>query len=195
MSKRDSLIRAFIDTTNWRGAQVAPLAGDASNRRYLRLTHPEGQSAVLMDAPREKGEETAPFIQIAEYLNAQGLSAPRILARDEAQGFLLLEDLGDDLFARVIPRDPDSENSLYCAATDLLVHLHATTPPKGLAAYDPPLMADLAVLAYDWYAKGATGVVPEARGDFIAAMTAVLEGLHGASDVLIQRDYHAENLL
>lgn len=195
MSNRDSLICAFIDQTDWRRAQVTPLAGDASNRRYLRLIHPEGQSAVLMDAPREKGEDTAPFIRIAEYLKAQGLSAPRVLARDTAQGFLLLEDLGDDLFAQVIPRDPACENSLYSAATDLLVELHAATPPEGLAAYDPPLMADLAALAYDWYAKGATGAVPDTRGDFIAAMKAMLEALNGASDVLIQRDYHAENLL
>jgi aminoglycoside/choline kinase family phosphotransferase len=195
MSKRDSLIRAFIDQTEWRGAQAAPLAGDASNRRYLRLTHPDGESAVLMDAPRERGEETAPFIRIAEYLKAQGLSAPRILARDEAQGFVLLEDLGDALFARVIPCDPSCENSLYSAATDLLVQLHTAAPPEGLVAYDPPLMADLAALAHDWYAKGATGAVPDTRGDFIAAMKTTLEGLRGASDVLIQRDYHAENLL
>ncbi|MRU15500.1 aminoglycoside phosphotransferase [Roseovarius sp. A21] len=195
MPDRDSLIRDFIDQTDWQGASLAPLAGDASNRRYLRLDHPEHGSAVLMDAPREKGEDTAPFIQIAEYLTAQGLSAPRILARDTAQGFLLLEDLGDDLFARVIPRDPTCENRLYSAATDLLVHLHRAPPPTGLAAYDPPLMADLAALAFDWYAKGATGEVPSARSEFAAAMQATLEGLTAAHEVLIQRDYHAENLL
>src|SRR6056297_4152691 len=191
MSNRDPLIETFIEGTDWKGATVAPLAGDASNRRYLRLTHPEGGSAVLMDAPREKGEDTAPFIHIAEYLTAQGLSAPRILARDEALGFLLLEDLGDDLFARVIPRDPSLEYSLYSAATDLLVQLHAAPPPEGLAAYDPALMADLAALPFDWYAKAEPGL----RRDFAQAMQSTLEGLHGASDVLIQRDYHAENLL
>ena len=195
MPDRDTLIRDFIEQTDWRGAALAPLAGDASNRRYLRLTHPAHGSAVLMDAPREKGEDTAPFIQIAEYLTAQGLSAPRILARDTAQGFLLLEDLGDDLFARVIPRDPDCENRLYSAATDLLVHLHKAEPPEGLKAYDPPLMADLAALAFDWYARGATGKVPSARSQFTAAMQAALEKLNAANEVLIQRDYHAENLL
>ena len=195
MPDRDTLIRDFIDQTDWRDAALAPLAGDASNRRYLRLTHPAHGSAVLMDAPREKGEDTAPFIQIAEYLAAQGLSAPRILARDTAQGFLLLEDLGDDLFARVIPRDPDSEMRLYSAATDLLVHLHKAPPPTGLAAYDAPLMADLAALAFDWYAMGATGEVPSARARFATAMQATLEVLTAAHEVLIQRDYHAENLL
>ena len=191
MSERDRLVETFIAGTDWQGATVAPLAGDASNRRYLRLHHPALGQAVLMDAPREKGEDTAPFIRIAEYLNAQGLSAPRILARDEALGFLMLEDLGDDLFARVIPREPKLEKSLYSAATDLLVQLHKAPPPDGLAAYDPPLMADLAALPFDWYAKGDAHL----RAEFVQVMQRALEGLHGPSDVLIQRDYHAENLL
>lgn len=195
MPDRDTMIRDFIEQTDWRGAALAPLAGDASNRRYLRLDHPHHGSAVLMDAPREKGEDTTAFIQIAEYLSAQGLSAPRILARDTAKGFLLLEDLGDDLFARVIPRDPDSENRLYSAATDLLVQLHKAPPPTGLAAYDAPLMADLAALAFDWYAKGATREIPSARARFTTTMQTTLEGLTAANAVLTQRDYHAENLL
>jgi aminoglycoside/choline kinase family phosphotransferase len=191
MADRDRLVETFIAGTEWQGAAVAPLAGDASNRRYLRLHHPTLGDAVLMDAPHEKGEDTAPFIQIAEYLTSQGLSAPRILARDTMQGFLLLEDLGDDLFARVIPREPDLEYSLYSAATDLLAQLHTAPPPDGLAAYDPPLMADLSALPFDWYAKGT----PDLRAEFAQAMQRVLEGLHGPSDVVIQRDYHAENLL
>ena len=195
MPDRDTLIRDFIEQTDWRGATLAPLAGDASNRRYLRLHHPDHASAVLMDAPREKGEDTTPFIQIAEYLTEQGLSAPGILARDTAQGFLLLEDLGDDLFARVIPRDPDSENRLYFTATDLLVHLHKAPPPMGLTAYDAPLMADLAALAFDWYAMGAAGEAPSARARFATTMQTTLERLTAANEVLIQRDYHAENLL
>lgn len=191
MSDRDALIKTFVDGTDWKGASVAPLAGDASNRRYLRLTHPAGGSAVLMDAPRDKGEDTAPFIHIAQYLTAQGLSAPRILACDAALGFLLLEDLGDDLFARVIARDPNLEYSLYSAATDLLVQVHKAPPPDGLATYDPPLMANLAALALDWYAKGAS----DRRDRFVTTLQTALEGLHGQDDVLIQRDYHAENLL
>ena len=53
-----------------------------------------------------------------------GLSAPEIYAEDTRYGFLLLEDLGDDLFARVLKKDPDKERELYRAATDVLLHLH-----------------------------------------------------------------------
>lgn len=196
MSDRNTLIRAFVDSTDWAGATLAPLAGDASNRRYLRLTHPVTNStAVLMDAPPDRGEDVRPFIHIAEYLIGVGLSAPRILAQDTQTGFLLLEDLGDDLFASVIPQQPQIENSLYSCATDLLVALHSETPPESLQAYEPPLMADLSGLAFDWYLPAATAPDPDAQSHFRDAMLDTLQRHAAACSVLIQRDYHAQNLL
>ncbi len=196
MSDRNTLARAFVDSTDWAGASFAPLAGDASNRRYLRISHPAGNdTAVLMDAPPNRGEDVRPFIQIAKYLIGIGLSAPRILAQDTQAGFLLLEDLGDDLFASVIQRRPQIENRLYSCAADLLVTLHNETPPENLHAYDPPLMADLAALAFDWYLPAATAPSPNARGHFHAAMLDALQRHAAECRVLIQRDYHAQNLL
>ena len=194
MTDRNALISAFVSGTDWAGAQRRPLAGDASNRRYERLDL-AGRTAVLMDAPREKGEDIRPFIHIAAYLASIGLSAPRIIAVDDEHGFLLLEDLGDDLFARVIPRHPELEATLYTAATDVLVHLHAAPPPAGLRAYDGPVMLDMAALAWRWYRTGA--VAADAMGEtaFRAGFAQVL-AIHAAqTPVLIQRDYHAENLL
>ncbi|MFD0859509.1 aminoglycoside phosphotransferase family protein [Roseovarius aquimarinus] len=191
MTDRTALAEAFMNGTDWAGAQMAPLAGDASNRRYMRLTK-DGRSAVLMDAPADRGEDVRPFVHIARHLAGMGLSAPRILAEDSAQGFLLLEDLGDDLFARVIPRDPGCEALLYGAATDALAHLHAQPLPEGLARYDPALMADMAALAFEWYAGDVDSL---RRAAAHASMLAAL-AQHAADDcVLIQRDYHAENLL
>lgn len=195
MPPRDALISGFLDRIGWGDATRAPLAGDASNRRYERLSHPRLGSAVLMDAPPEKGEDVRPFVRIARHLTGLGLSAPRILAEDAAQGFLLLEDLGDDLYARVLKRDPGLEPSLYEAAVDVLLTLHRAPLPTGLAAYDPPLMADMAALAFDWYLAQAAAFDPAARSAFHAAFLRLLR--KGAADqtVLILRDYHAENLL
>jgi len=196
MSDRNTLIRSFLDSTDWANATLAPLAGDASNRRYLRITHPvTNGSAVVMDASPDRGEDVRPFIEIAEYLISIGLSAPRILAKDTQAGFLLLEDLGDDLFATVIPNKPDLEYSLYSTATDLLVTLHAETPPATLAAYDPSLMADLAALAFDWYLPVTAASDPDARSRFHAAMLDALQAHAADCSILIQRDYHAQNLL
>jgi N-acetylmuramate 1-kinase len=194
MTDRSNLADAFVAGTDWAGASRKPLAGDASNRRYERL-HLHGKSAVLMDAPTEKGEDIRPFVRIARYLCGLGLSAPQILATDDRHGFLLLEDLGDDLFARVIPREPELEQSLYEAATDVLVHLHRAPPPADLRAYDAAIMLDMAVLAWRWYLGGALSEDPASEQAFRNAFAPILAQHAGETPVLIQRDYHAENLI
>ena len=90
----------FLDATRWGGARVLPLAGDASFRRYYRLGR-NGSSAVLMDAAPPQ-EDIGPYIAVATLLRGLGLSAPAVLAEDREQGFLLLEDFGDDTYTRLL---------------------------------------------------------------------------------------------
>lgn len=195
MTDRKADLAAFIARAGWGRAKRKSLAGDASNRRYDRLEQPDGMNAVLMDAPPSKGENVRPFIRIARYLTGIGLSAPRIFALDETNGFLLIEDLGDDLFARLLADDQTAEKRLYKAAIDVLIHLHRA-PPPALPAYDTATMAPLAALAFDWYQFGATGQVDAgAQADFTAAFSDLLTPLDAMPRVLVQRDYHAENLL
>lgn len=194
MPDRNTLAETFLSGTDWATAQRAPLAGDASNRRYERLTKPEtGQTAVLMDAPSERGEDVRPFLRIARHLQSIGLSAPGILAEDPVNGFLLIEDLGDALFARVIPERPDLEPVLYEAATDVLLQLHKA-PIPALDPYDAVRMTDLAALAFSKYRQGIAG---DNSGEdlFRDRFLNILSRIEPAQPVLIQRDYHAENLL
>ena len=185
---------AFIAAASWGDAARSRLAGDASNRKYDRLVRPDGSRAVLMDADPAKGEDVAPFLAIGRALLLRGLTAPEVLAEDRAHGFLLLEDLGDDLFARVLERDPSQERTLYAAATDVLTHLHGAPLPGGLRAYDAALMGKMAALALDWYLPGATGTRTESAA--FADLVAVLQStLAPGEPVMALRDYHAENLL
>ncbi|MEO0379986.1 MAG: phosphotransferase [Pseudomonadota bacterium] len=195
MSKRAALISAFLDQAGWGDVPRKLVAGDASNRRYERLERSAQDTAILMDAPPDKGEDVRPFVQITEHLRAAGLSAPEIFARDDTHGLLLIEDLGDDLFARVMADDPTLELALYAASVDVLVHLHQATAPD-LPHYDADIMTDRAALAYDWYQRGVNGTVNEdQRATFASAFHACFAPLDGAPQVLIQRDYHAENLI
>lgn len=194
MTDRSDLADNFLADTPWSQAQRSCLAGDASNRRYDRLTNPgSGKTAVFMDAPPDRGEDVRPFVRIARYLKGLGLSAPAILAEDNANGFLVIEDLGDALFARAIPNNPPLESTLYKAAIDVLLTLH-TAPLPELDRYDTAPMTDLAALAFTKY---RTGILGDAAGEdqFRALFTAVLSEVEPYTLVLIQRDYHAENLL
>lgn len=193
MSDRAALSEAFVAAASWGTAERHFLAGDASARSYMRLVL-GGTTAVLMDAPPEKGEETRPFVAMANHLRAMGLSAPQVLAEDAQQGFLLLEDLGDNLYARCLAQEPELEMSLYEAATDTLAHLQAVPAPKGLPQHAPAFMADAAGLAVRWYARAVTGK-PGAAADLIDAMADAMSTFCTATPVLVLRDYHAENLL
>ena len=191
MPDRAALIDAFLRRAGWGGAHRAPLAGDASQRRYERLTR-DGERAVLMDAPPERGEDVRPFVRVARLLAGWGLSPPAILAEDCEVGLLLLEDLGDDLYATILATDPGRERALYEAAVDALVALHAHAPPAE-PRYGPGEMVRTACRAYEWYLRGAGGEGDAA--DFEARVRRTLMREVPQTDVLVLRDYHAENLL
>lgn len=191
MTDRAALSRAFLQQAGWGAATRRFLAGDASDRSYDRLTLGD-RTAVLMDAP-PGGDDPAAFTAMATHLRSLGLSAPAVLAQDLANGFLLLEDLGDALFARLLP-DPAQEPALYAAATDVLVHLQRAPAPSGLPDLSADDWAEAAGFATDWYAFAATGVRPDRTG-LTARMAQALHRHADGPRVLILRDYHAENLL
>lgn len=191
MTDRQTAMNAFLTNANWHLAQRKTVAGDASNRRYDRLKNSDGETVILMDAPREKGEDVRPFIHIAQHLRTIGLSAPEILVKDIEHGFLLIEDLGDDLFARVLDQDVNLERPLYTAAVDVLTHLHSA-PCPDLNPYDAKIMTQMAALSYEWYACESKA---EAATKFTNAFHTLIAPLDAEPRVLIQRDYHAENLL
>lgn len=193
MTDRSARAAAFIDAAGWSDADRRFLAGDASPRTYDRLTRPGG-TAVLMDAPPERGEDVRPFVAMARHLRGLGLSAPDILAEDAANGFLLLEDLGDDLFARVLARDPAAERPLYTGAIEVLAALQAAPAPPDLPAHAPDFMAKAAGLSLTWYARAVTGQ-PHDPAPLVRAMADAMATRCTARPVLVLRDYHAENLL
>ena len=179
----------FVAGAGWADARVVPLAGDASARRYFRLTGARG-SAVLMDDP---GGSCGPFLAMTEWLRGHGFGAPAILAQDQAAGLLLVEDLGDDLVARVLERDPAMAPVIYDRITDLLVDLHRHPVPGFVAPLDGPTLAEQVGLFAEWYpqAAGADG------GEEIAPLIARLHADLAADvpPVLSLRDFHAENLI
>lgn len=191
MDDRAGLIAGFLGETRWARAVQQPLAGDASARRYYRLILPEtGETSVLMDAPPAHGEDIRPFVRIAEVLTQAGFSAPEIMHQDAANGLLLLEDLGDAVFAHLIPDDPTVEERLYVAAVDVLVALNGKEPPPNLVRFTPKLMAEQASLIYEHYVEH-TGQ----KNAFCAELESVLADNLMGPEVLILRDYHAENLI
>jgi N-acetylmuramate 1-kinase len=193
MVDRQAAIQAVLAQVGWNGAKRQHLAGDASDRRYERLRQ-GGETAVLMDNPPGGADDPAAFAAMAAHLRSLGLSAPKVLAADLDHGILLLEDLGDDLFARLLAADPAQEAPLYASAVDVLCHLQATAAPVGLPDLTAKHWAEAAALALEVYAPAATGGHPDPSG-FLEALVTAIQAHADGPRVLILRDFHAENLL
>ena len=234
-SDREAIKAEFLAGAGLGDAGRQPLAGDASTRRYERLTTPGGGSLIFMDQP--PAIETSPcppdatpqerlaagynasarlaagrieaFVAAADYLRGRGLSAPEIIAADPAQGLAVLEDLGDDLYARLIEAGAD-EAPLYAAAIDALIALHAAAPPERLQgpraswpllAYDDLALKTGSDLFLEWWPKfsGQGPFGPDAVAEWERLWAPVRArgeaGATGPQGVFAHRDYHAENLI
>jgi aminoglycoside/choline kinase family phosphotransferase len=185
----------FLAKHGWDGAEIRPLAGDASFRRYFRVHKPDGATAVLMDAPPEH-EDIGPFLTVAGHLLDRGFRPPRPLAVDRARGLLLLEDFGDDRVGPLLRREPHRERGIYEAAIDILARLAGQPAPADLAPYDEAAMSREVLLFPDWYAP-ALGLEVDEAG-YLPAWQAVWSDvlrLTEANPVMVLRDYHADNLM
>ena len=183
----------FLAACGWQGAEIRPLAGDASFRRYFRVVQGE-RTAVLMDAPPAH-EDVRPFVAVAEWLSSVGLTAPEILARDTDRGLLLLGDFGDWRLREFLDGDPSRERELYELATDVLVHLHRHASMPGLPPHGLQQWLEELKLFTEWYCP-AVGLSVDEDG-YRAAWKTVLEPVaaDGLGPVTVLRDYHAENLM
>lgn len=181
----------FLHDAGWGEARVMPLAGDASARRYFRLNGPKGR-AVLMDDPSGDVER---FVTVTHWLRGNGFGAPELFAEDQDAGLLLLEDLGDDLVARLLELQPAKVSEIYHRITDFLVELHRLPAPDFLTHLDGKLLAEQVGLFAEWY--------PQAVGADTTAADKIAPLINQLHDELIaemrpvfcMRDFHAENLI
>ncbi|MFM2240500.1 MAG: hypothetical protein RJA69_1874, partial [Pseudomonadota bacterium] len=121
-------------------SSVRIASADASFRRYLRVDTLDGQSRIIMDAPPEK-ENCQPFVHVAGLMQAAGLRAPEVLDWQQAQGFMLLTDLGHDTMMQAIePEVPQANQALYLQAVDALVQWQLASRPGQLPPYDAALL-------------------------------------------------------
>ncbi|MEZ5908589.1 MAG: tRNA (adenosine(37)-N6)-threonylcarbamoyltransferase complex ATPase subunit type 1 TsaE [Hyphomicrobiaceae bacterium] len=215
--------RDFLTASGWEGATAQFLQGDASPRSYVRLQAPDGRSAVLMDAPRQPdgpvirdgkpysaiahlAEDVRPFVAVGAALSTAGLSVPTLIASDLDAGLLLLEDLGDGVYAKALDSGV-AMRDLWTAAVDALVHLrrtpfHSRLPLAGggehiVPAFDEPaLMIELELLL-DWYWPAVTGSLPreELRAEFVSLWREALAPIAETPPGWVIRDYHSPNLM
>jgi aminoglycoside/choline kinase family phosphotransferase len=189
---REDQRAAFLARAGYAGALLVALPADASTRRYFRL---DGAGLLLMDSPPDN-EPIGPFVRIARQLQGLGLSAPALLAVDEAAGLALIEDFGHDTYTRLLLAG-HSESALYHLAVDTLVALHRATPATELAPYDGQRLADEYALFIDWYVPLLIGkdAAQNVRDEYLALFADACRDVEKRREALVLRDFHVDNLM
>lgn len=175
---------------------LTPLAGDASFRRYFRMKQGE-TTRVVMDAPPDK-ENIEPFLNVSHILTAGGIHTPTVYAVEEAQGFILLEDLGDELLFHTL--SPNNVDELYHAAITTLLTIQQcpTAGPNGtLPLFDKAFMLQELALFREWFLHRHLAISLTAEDEHLLAETFdwLTEQLKTQPQVFIHRDYHSRNLM
>jgi tRNA threonylcarbamoyl adenosine modification protein YjeE len=219
-AERIAQIRSFLDASGFGNAQRRRMQGDASTRIFERLTR-NSETIVLMNAPRHPdgppvrdgkpysaiahlAEDVVPYVALSAGLRRLDLSAPEILDADLENGFIVMEDLGEE---RIVRGDPPAPiETRYAAAVDLLASLHARDLPSSLPValqrdyrlprYDIGAFLIEAELLLDWYLPRLEAPAPQpARESFVALWRVALAPAIAAPPTWVLRDYHSPNLL
>lgn len=183
----------FLDVVGWSGAQVEPLPGDASFRRYFRIRNASGSTAMLMDAPPPH-EDARPFLHVAKYLVGQGFRAPEIYGEDLSRGLVLIEDFGDARMREHVDANPEDERAVYVQAVETLVELEKA-PVADISPYDEAAYLRETGLLAEWYMPAMA--LPVDSEEYATLWRRSLSPLFDRQwqQVTVLRDYHAENIM
>ncbi|MFP7672333.1 aminoglycoside phosphotransferase family protein [Marivita sp. S0852] len=179
----------FLAEHGWDTAQQEPLAGDASARRYIRLSKGRKRALLMVDPQGD----TARFAAMSRHLQAVGLSAPSIMA--QTGQLMLIEDFGDAQFAQVIGNDPGMENQLYRAATDVLCHLEQCALPDEIPELGSQILGDMIEPAFTHYLPAMGGTPGQSFVEIRKCLSERLAAHLPGTNVMVLRDYHAENMI
>ena len=171
---------------------LQPASSDASFRRYFRVFLPNGLTRIAMDAPPPQ-EDTRPFVRIAAQLRDLGLNAPVVHAAESEQGFLLLDDLGQQAYLSCL--DADSVGHLYGDAMQALLQLQRCQDDGSLPRYDATLLRNEMQLFVDWFLQRHLGLDLATDVGLESVFVRLVESAQVQPQVCVHRDYHSRNLM
>ena len=195
MGSRLDQINAFLESNQIKEKKIKAITSDASFRRYFRVA-----DKILMDADPRLVDDLDAFINIDNLLISMSLNAPKIYSIDKENGFLLLEDLGDNLFSKVL--NTNNEESLYKKAIDILIYLHnkninQLSKNNLVENYSDEKLISETELFIEWYIKSYLNInISENQiNEFKEIFSKIITTLNLKYDTLVLRDFHVDNLV
>ena len=191
-SDREQKLIAWLSENGYEKASIADLSGDASFRKYYRVKK-KNLSYVVMDCPPDK-ENLKLFISVSEKLHNAKVNAPKLFDCDQENGFLVLSDLGDDLYSRKL--DSETVYCLYTDALEAIVKMQTSVDYSDLESFDE-LYQEENNLFIDWFLGNHLeinkddGYLDPINTEF-NRLNALLKEI---PQTFVHRDFHSRNLL
>jgi aminoglycoside/choline kinase family phosphotransferase len=192
-----SWLEALAQTHGLVPSSLRVASADASFRRYLRVDTQAGASLIVMDAPPDK-ENCEPFVKVAKLMQLAGLKAPEVLAWHEAQGFMLLTDLGDQTMMSAIDvKNPQANHALYMQAVDALIAWQLSSKAGVLPPYDQALLNRELSLFPDWYLAQhrQIDIQGKMRNTLDSTFKMLVTRNLASPSVFVHRDFMPRNLM
>ena len=173
--------------------ELTSASSDASFRSYWR-TIGHTPERIVMDAPPDR-EDLGPWLDIGQRLQAAGLNAPRVIASDLPNGFLLLSDLGNALLLPAL--NPSNVEAHYQSAMQAIVRMQMAISTDGLPIYDEARLVTEMELLPTWFLQRHLGMdIACEQWDVIeVAFRALIISAQGQPQVFVHRDFHSRNLM
>tara|TARA_B100001113_G_scaffold288506_1_gene244321 strand:- start:1298 stop:2272 length:975 start_codon:yes stop_codon:yes gene_type:complete len=190
-SVRHQQLVSWLDENKFDTDSLSTLSKDASFRQYFRVMK-NTKSYAVMDCPPDK-ENLASFLRITDKLQKAKLNVPEIFESDEENGFLVMTDLGDDLYAKKL-----NDETVYCLYTDALeaiVKMQTKADCSDLKKFDS-LFKEENNLFIEWFLKKHLNInLNDSENEIIIEFNKINSVLESIPKTFVHRDYHSRNLL
>ncbi len=172
---------------------LKPVSDDASFRKYYRYADTR-HSFIFVDAPPDK-EDSRPFVAVSSALVSAGINAPVVHDSDLDAGFMMVSDLGDDLYLPFLRNGDPGVDALYDDALSTLLDMQLVD--AGVPEYDDTLLQSEMMLFPDWFLARNLGITFSAAESamFRDLCDSLLDNANDQPRVFVHRDYHSRNLL
>lgn len=195
MPERKKLLESWlVNHCGLTDYKIEPASGDASFRRYFRITMGDGKTHIAMDAPPEH-ENCEPFVRIAREFESIGLNVPSIREENHEEGFLLIGDLGRTQYLDVL--DDKNVDLHYGDAMSALMVLQACCNADDLPAYDKPMLLNEMELFREWLLTKHLGIDLSVDDNLVLdkVFDVLADNALEQPQVCVHRDYHSRNLM
>ncbi|HCU58879.1 MAG TPA: hypothetical protein DIC64_02745 [Alphaproteobacteria bacterium] len=187
---------AFLEKNKIEFLEIKPLKVDASTRKYFRIVLKNDKTLVLMD-DELKRNRLPEFAELSAFLIKHHLHVPEVFIKDFEHGFLLIEDLGDDTFTRLLQKGVD-EAFLYQLGTDALIKIaHINERPACCKDLTKERIVNDICFFADWYIPMSKGfpLTETERQEFIDLITPLADLAFKVPNKMVLWDYHVDNIM